>query len=185
MWWKDCYKEYRMNTKLNDSCIEKVMKLSFNDFKILFDYFSQAIKKEGYTKDFSLLCIDNYVALSKVAASVQSNIDEHFKPSEKVVEYNNKLNELISKYADRTEEGKIVLDNKKRPIITEQLVEFQEEQKKLTEQYKDELNKYNEVQKNGNKFLAETTVDVTLTKFNDESDYPDQIVPIVLAILIA
>lgn len=172
-----------MNTKLNKTCIEKVTKLSYNDFKILYDYFSQAIKKEGYTKDFSLLCIDNFIALSKMAMEVQKNIDEHFKPNEKVSEYNTKLNELIAKYADRTEEGKIIYDEKKRPVINEQFVEFDEEQKKLVEEYKDELKKYEEIQRGGNKFLAETFVDVTLTKFNDDKDYPDAIVPIVYAIL--
>lgn len=172
-----------MNTKLNNVCIEKVTKLSFNDFKILYDYFSQAVKKEGYTKDFSLLCIDNYIELSKQADAVQEKISAHFKPSEKVVEYNNKLNELVSKYADRTEEGKIIMDDKKRPVINEQYVEFQEEQKKLVDEYKDELQKYNEVQKNGNKFFAESFVEVKLTKFNDDKDYPDAIVPIVYAVL--
>jgi predicted nuclease with TOPRIM domain len=174
-----------MNTKLTKICVEKVTKLSFNDFKILLDYFSQAIKKEGYTKDFSLLCIDNFITLTKHAEEVQNKINAHFKPNEKVVEYNEKLNDLVAKYADRTEEGKIVLDNKKRPVITEQLVEFQEDQKKLNDTYKDELEKYNEIQKNGNKFLAESFIDITLTKFNDDKDYPDAIVPIVYAILAA
>lgn len=174
-----------MNTKLNNKCIEKITKLSFNDYKILFDYFSQAVKKEGYTKDFSLLCIDNFIALSKVAEEVQNKINAHFKPDDRVTDYNVKLNEMIARYADRTEEGKIILDEKKQPVITEQYVEFQEERKKLTEEYKDALDKYNEIQKNGNKFLAESFIDVTLTKFNNDECYPDAIVPIVYAILAA
>ena len=174
-----------MNTKLNKVCIEKVTKLSYNDFKILYDYFSQAVKKEGYTKDFSLLCIDNFIELTHYLEEVQKKTNEHFKPNEKVTEYNNKLSDLVAKYADRTEEGKIVLDDQKRPVINEQIVEFKDEQKKLIDEYKDELQKYNDIQKNGNKFLAESFVDVKLTKFNDDKDYPDAIVPIVYAILTA
>jgi adenylate kinase family enzyme len=174
-----------MNTKLNKVAVEKMTKISFNDFKILFDYFAQAIKKEGYTKDFSLLCVDNFVALSNKAQEVQQKINEHFKPSEKMVEFNNKMNEIIAKYADRTEEGKVILDDKKRPVITEQIVEYSEEEKKLMETYKDEIEKYNETQRTGNEFLANTFTDITLTLFNDAAAYPDTIVPIVYAVLTA
>ena len=173
-----------MNTKLNNVAVEKMTKVSFNDFKILFDYFSQAIKKEGYTKEFSLLCIDNFIELSKKAADVQKKINEHFKPSDKMTEFNNKLNELIAKYADRTEEGKVILDDKKRPVITEQIVEYTEEEKKLMETYKEDIAKYNEIQKGGNEFMANTYADVTLTLFNDTNAYPDAIVPIVYAIIV-
>jgi predicted small metal-binding protein len=172
-----------MNTKLNKVAVEKMTKISFNDFKILFDYFAQAIKKEGYTKDFSLLCVDNFIALSKKAQEVQQKINDHFRPTEKMTEFNNKINEVISKYADRTEEGKIIFDDKKHPVITEQIVEYSEEEKKLMETYKDEIEKYNETQRTGNEFLSNTFVDVTLTLFNDIAAYPEAIVPIVYAVI--
>ena len=70
----------------------------------------------------------------------------------KYQQYKQDLNQLAFKYADRDEQGEILLKNN-QPIITEQIIEYQNELNKLNENNKELLDIVNNCNKNNFNFL--------------------------------
>lgn len=139
--------------------IEKEILLTRIEFKQYFEAFDKYINNENSNAEL------NYIALktlNKFKPEYDKIISGIYNPDKdiKFQEYKRQVNQLAIKYADRDEQGEILLNDNKEPIITEQIIEFQNELKQLIDSNKELLEQVNSANENNFKFLNE------LIKFN-------------------
>jgi beta-galactosidase/beta-glucuronidase len=92
----------------------------------------------------------------------------------KFAEYKQKANELVVKYADREEQGEIKLDANKNPTITDQIVEYQNDMKKLQEEYAETLKLVNGANDFNRNYLNQAR-EVTIYTWAHIEQVPDEI----------
>ena len=85
-----------------------------------------------------------------------------------------KVNELIVKFADRDEQGEIKLEANKNPTITEQIVEYQNELKKLQEEYAETLKLVGGANDFNRNYLSQPR-EVTIYTWEHIEQVPDEI----------
>ena len=95
----------------------------------------------------------------------------------KYIEYGNKLHTLIKKYVDLDEQGNPIVENGE-PRITENIVEYQKEVKKLDEEYKDLVDRLDHKNEINNKFLSQV-VKIKIYKVS-EQEIPNSIPPYII-----
>lgn len=82
-----------------------------------------------------------YKNAEKLAESYNNIVSKIYNENADVAfqEFKKKASELVAQFADRDEQGNIKFDEKGQVIITEQIAEFKEADKKLAEENKDML----------------------------------------------
>ena len=113
---------------------QKPITLKRGQVKGIYEYFVQQLQREGKSAEFSYFVYKNAEYLSSEYSSIVNTIYNEATDA-KYQEFLKKTNELIVKYADRDEQGNVVVENNNYKI-TEQLVEFKEENDKLIAEYK-------------------------------------------------
>ena len=136
--------------KLN--IIEKTITLSKYEIKKYFEILNSYINGEGIDAELSYIAIKTLKLLDPIYKKIAEGI---YNPDKdiKFQEYKQKLEQLSIKYADRDEQGEVLLDNNKQPIITEQIVEFQNELNHLSNENKELLDLVNNSNQNNFNFL--------------------------------
>jgi hypothetical protein len=117
---------------------EKAITLKNGQVKGIYEYFVNILQQDGKNAVFSYMVYKNAEKLAAAYNEISGKIyneaaDTTFQ------EFKKKVSELISKYADRDEQGNIKIDEKGQPVIIEQLVEFKEADAKLVEENKEML----------------------------------------------
>lgn len=153
------------------------VELTLGEIKGLYEFFIDSYRKEGLTVDWSIFIYKNLQYLSKPYEQIISGeYNENKDP--KYAEYAEKMNKLLQQYVDRDEQGTPITLKTGEPQITELIVEFQKEQKKLDEEYKDLITKLENKEEINRKFLSQK-VKIKLFKA-EKSEIPDKIPPIIV-----
>lgn len=139
--------------------IEKEILLTRIEFKQYFEEFDKYINNENSNAELTYIALKTLNKFKQEYNKIISGIYNSDKDI-KFQEYKRQINQLAIKYADRDEQGEILLNDNKEPIITEQIIEFQNELKQLIDNNKELLEQVNSANENNFKFLNE------LEKFN-------------------
>lgn len=98
----------------------------------LFEYFNGLIGKPGERPVFSNFVWNNYNLLQGPYYDLINKINQR---DPEVVKYEQRLNETYLKYADHNENGEVVYNEQKQPVITEKKKEFMTALEKLTKEF--------------------------------------------------
>lgn len=117
---------------------EKAITLKNGQVKGIYEYFVNVLQQDGKNAVFSYMVYKNAEKLAEAYGKITSkiyneNTDVAFQ------EFRKKASDLVSQFADRDEQGNIKLDDKGQVLITEQIAEFREADKKLAEENKQML----------------------------------------------
>ena len=156
-----------------EAIIEKKVVLSQMEIKNFYEILNKYISGNGINAEFTYAALKS---LKSMDAAYKEIVQGIYNPDTdpKFTEYKQKVNENIIRFADRDEQGEIVLDGNKNPVIKEQIVEYQNEIKKLNDEYEETLklvNGSNEFNKN---FLSQAK-EVTIWTWRGIREVPDEI----------
>lgn len=117
---------------------EKAITLKNGQVKGIYEYFVNVLQHDGKNAVFSYMVYKNAEKLATAYNEIVSkiyneNADAAFQ------EFKKKASELVRQFADRDEQGNIKFDDKGQVLITEQIAEFREADKKLAEENKELL----------------------------------------------
>lgn len=155
---------------------EVEVEISLGEIKGLYEYFLDSYRKEGLSVNWSIFVYKSLQLLSGSYEQVhKGEYNENNDPM--YHEYGQKMNNLIRQYVDRDEQGNPIIEQGE-PRITEMIVEFQKEQKKLDEEYKELVEKLEHKNEMNNKFLSQK-VKIKMLKA-DKSEIPDKVPPIIV-----
>lgn len=117
---------------------EKAITLKNGQVKGIYEYFVTQLQQDGKNAVFSYMVYKNAEKLATAYNEIVSkiyneNTDAAFQ------EFKKKASELVGQFADRDEQGNIKFDDKGQVLITEQIAEFREADKKLAEENKQML----------------------------------------------
>lgn len=109
----------------------------------LYEYCAKNMNEKGYNSFFSMAIVLNEMTLGGIYNEIVSKLYLEQNDPE-YMEYAQKHNELLLKYADRDTNGQIIYEQvpqgmPQQPQIKEMIVEFNEEEGKLQETYKDAI----------------------------------------------
>lgn len=166
--------------EFNRSLVETEVDLTLNEIKNLFELLNKDMTGEGLSLLYSNFVVKNIHSVFEEYKIVMENLyDERKDP--KFLEFNDKRGQLVQVYSDRDDQGNILFDENKNPIITEKLVEFKEELDKLNEEYKSVI----EVIKNKDKYninYLNNKKQIKLFLFADFYRIPDKASPFILSL---
>lgn len=155
------------------SIIEKKVQLSQLEIKNYFEMLNKYITVNGVNAELTYAALKTLKALEPVYKEILQGI---YNPDNdpKVQEYKQEVNSLIVKHADRTEQGDIVFDANKNPVIKEQIVEYQNGIKELNEKYAETLKLVNGANEFNQNFLNQAK-EVTIYSWHRIEEVPDEI----------
>lgn len=153
--------------------IKGTVQVTNGSIREIYEYCVNEMKKEkGQNSYFSILIYANEILLRPIYNEIMGKWYEE-REDEKFLEYMGKRDEVILKYADRSNDGQIIYEAENRPRMTENSVEFEKAIATLNAEYEEVL-KANIDGKNENiKLLNETQV---IPIFNLKPEYlPDDL----------
>lgn len=169
-----------MNNKILNYAMEKSVKLTVLELKLLKDYFQMTYSENGLSLDWSLVILDNKKQFEIIEKIIETKLKlKDLLPNESTKLFFEKNEELIARYIDRNDQGQPIFNTDGSPKITEMLIEYQEEEKKLKETYPN-VSEYNE--ETEQLALAEE-IECVLVLPQKFSGIPKEIPPIVLSVL--
>lgn len=156
-----------------EAIVEKKVQLSQMEIKNYFEMLNKYIGGNGINAEFTYAALKTLKSLEKDYQEIVKGI---YNPDTdpKFTEYKQKVNENIVKFADRDEQGEIVLDANKNPVVKEQIVEYQNEIKKLNEEYAETLKLVNGANEFNRNYLAQAR-EVTIWTWRGIREVPDEI----------
>ena len=158
---------------IKSSIVEKKVQMSQLEVKQYFEMLNKYISGNGINAELTYAAIKTIKSLEKDYQDIANGM---YNPDAdpKFAEYKQKVDELVMKYADRNEQGELVLDANKRPIITEQIVEYQNDVKKLQEEFVDTLKLVNGANDFNRNYLNQAR-EVKIYTWNNLEQVPDEI----------
>lgn len=158
---------------------QRLITLKNGQIKAIYEYFAKLLNEDGKNAAFSYLLYKNVTIMQEqynaVSAQIYSEADD-----KDFMDFVKQTNELVVKYADRNEQGEIILDDTSKPRITELLAEYTTDNKKLMEKYKDVLDNRNAKVKQSIEIL-ETSVELELYVTLIEN-FPNETPPAIVGI---
>lgn len=114
---------------------QRLITLKNGQIKAIYEYFAKLLNEDGKNAAFSYMLYKNVEILNERYADIIAKMYDE-KTDVEFQNFRNKGSELVTKYADRNEQGEILLDTRGQPIIREMLAEFNTDREKLTEEFK-------------------------------------------------
>lgn len=114
---------------------QRLITLKNGQIKAIYEYFAKLLNEDGKNAAFSYMLYKNVEILNERYADIIAKMYDE-KSDVEFQNFRNKGSELVTKYADRNEQGEILLDTQGQPIIREMLAEFNTDREKLTEEFK-------------------------------------------------
>ena len=167
-----------MNAKLNGKAYESECVMTRNEVKYLYDFCRQALNMPGYSKDFSLLLLDNHQTLAYMNDVIDNGMPNALSES-RYKECEEEFKKILEQFGDRDSQGNLVHDEEGNIIINDQRIEFDEARDKLYEKYADVKASVEGSSKLAEKYMQEP-VKVMLVLLNKFEDYPDTLPPNIL-----
>lgn len=159
---------------------EQEIEVTLFEIKNLYEFFFTIYRQPGFTFEWSKITIKNIKYLETPYNQISQGVyNEENDP--KFFEFKDKYEKLVRKFADRDDQGNIVMEDEE-PRITEMIVEFNKEKEELEKEYKEMLNKLENKNSLNKKFLDQK-VKIKIIVPDNETDYPPQVPPYVLEIL--
>lgn len=156
-------------------------KLTLAEIKSLYEYCSDNFRKPGITVEWSKIIYKNLELLTTPYKQIIDGLYDEMK-DQSFLEYNQKVGNLLDKYADRDSQGNIIMNpNTKLPEINEMIVEFTKDNEKLNEEYKETISKIDNKNEINNKFLSQVAT-VNIFKI-EEQKIPNVIPPYIVSII--
>ena len=114
---------------------EKTITLKNGQVKGIYEYFINVLQQDGKNAVFSYMVYKN---AEKLATKYNEIVSKIYNERADVAfqEFRKKAGEIVNQFADRDEQGNVVFDKNGQVVITEQIAEFKEADKKLTEENK-------------------------------------------------
>ena len=158
---------------------EKALVLKNGQVKGIYEYFVKILQQDGKNAVFSYMVYKNAEKLAPAYAEIMNkiyieNADVAFQ------EFKKKASELIGQFADRDEQGNFKRDENGQIMITEQIAEFREADKKLAEENK-ELLEARQTKINESMQYLELTNEFSLLTIQ-LSDFPNDAAPGIVGI---
>ena len=158
---------------------EKTLVLKNGQVKGIYEYFVKILQQDGKNAVFSYMVYKNAEKLASAYADIASKVyNEHTDTA--FQEFKKKAEELIVKYADKDENGKIKRDANGQVLITEKLEDFKADDKKLVEDNKEMLAARQEKINESIKYM-ELTNEYSLLTIG-LSDFPSEAAPGIVGI---
>ena len=156
-----------------NNIVVKKINLSQLEIKQYFEMLNKYINSNGVGAELTYAAIKTIKSLESVYQEIQKAI---YNPDQdpKVAEYKQEVGTLIQKFADRDEQGNIKFDANKNPIITEQIVEYQNAVAEVNKKFEETLTKVNGAGEYNQKVLANTR-DVEIYTFSTITLVPEEI----------
>lgn len=168
-----------MNPLINDYAMEKQVKLSIAEIKVLDEYFRMMYTQAGASKNWSVLVLDNLNMLEMIDQVIETKLKTAgMMPPDRTEEYAAKKNELAAKFIDRDEQGEGKFSNTGEPIITDMIVEYNEAVAQLDKQYPEVV----AYQPKDETLILEEEIEFMLVIPKEYRLLPEQLPPILLAI---
>lgn len=156
---------------------QKLITLKNGQIKAVYEYFIDQLSKDGKNAAFSYMIYKNTEILADRYKDIAQNIYNE-QADTAIQEYISKARKLLTDYADRDEQGEVIVDEQGAPKITEQIVEYKTESDKLAEEYKTALDNRNaKIQESIQ--LLETTYEFNLYVIPIDS-FPNDTAPAVV-----
>lgn len=159
---------------------EQEIEIRLLDIKKIYEYFFTTYLQPGLSFVWSKITIKNLKYLETPYNQISQGVYNEEKDP-KFFEFKDKYEKLVRKFADRDDQGNIIMENNE-PKITEMIVEFNKEKDVLEKEYKDMLDKLENKDTINKKFLDQK-VKIKINVPDNETDYPPQVPPYVLEIL--
>ena len=159
---------------------EREIEVTLLEIKKLYEYFFTIYRQPGLSLEWSKITIKNIKYLETPYNQISQGVYSEEKDP-KFFEFKDKYEKLVRKFADRDDQGNIVMENNE-PKITEMIIEFNKEKDELEKEYKDLLDKLENKNTINKKFLDQK-VKIKVMIPNYETDYPLQVPPYVFEIL--
>lgn len=158
--------------------IEKEVTLTRLELKQYFEILNNYINGDGLDAALTYIALKTIKNLESAYKRINCGI---YNPENDIryKEYNQKFDQLSFKYADRDEQGEVLLNSNKQPIITEQIIEFQNELKKLNDDNKELLNLVDNSKENNFKFLNQQEI-FKIYSWNSIDLVPDKIPGVIM-----
>ena len=152
---------------------EKKVQMSQLEIKQYFEMLNKYISGNGINADLTYAALKTIKSLEKDYNDIMTGL---YNPDTdpKFTEYKHRVDELVMKYADRDEQGELKLDANKRTVITEQIVEYQNDIKKLQEEFVETLKLVNGANDFNRNFLNQSK-EVTIWTWCIIEEVPDEI----------
>ena len=156
-----------------NNIVEKKVQFTQFEIKQYFEILNKYIGGNGINGELTYAALKTIKALEKDYQEISQGI---YNPDTdpKFAEYKQKVNELVVKFADRDEQGEIKFDANKNPTITEQIVEYQNELKKLQEEYAETLKLVGGANDFNRNYLSQPR-EVTIYTWEHIEQVPDEI----------
>jgi hypothetical protein len=158
---------------VKNKIVEKKVQLTQLEIKQYFEILNKYISGNGLNAELTYAALKTIKSLEKDYQAIAAGM---YNPDAdpKFAEYKQKANELVVKYADRDEQGELKLDANKNPTITEQIVEYQNEMKKLQEQFAETLKLVSGANEFNRNYLNQAR-EVTIYTWAHIEQVPDEI----------
>lgn len=156
-----------------NNIVVKKITLTQLEIKQYFEMLNKYINANGVGAELTYAAIKTIKSLEGVYQEIQKAI---YNPEQdpKVGEYKQEIGALIQKFADRDEQGNVKFDANKNPIITEQIVEYQNAVAEVNKKFEETLTKVNGAGEYNQKVLANTR-DVEIYTFSTIALVPEEI----------
>ena len=157
---------------------EKTVTYKYYEIKQFFEVLNKFITTDGVGRDMSYAALKTINILEPVYKEIVEGI---YKPENdpKVKEYQDGIKKLAFQYADRDEQGKTKVDPNGNPIVTEQIVEFQNAVQKYNEENKAVIDMANGANKFNQEYLSNSK-EVKIFTLNSIEQCPDKLPPVLM-----
>ena len=116
---------------------QKTIVLKNGQVKGIYEYFAQQVQQEGKTAEFSYFVYKNAEILVEQYVKIMNTIYVEQTDTE-FQKFTKENNELALKYADKDEQGNVIVENNNYKI-TKQETEFKRESEALQKKYEEVL----------------------------------------------
>lgn len=156
------------------------VKLSYYQVERLFEEFNKKLFIDGINPTYSYFLFKNSEYLSIGYNKLRSEMyDERTEPDYPAMMAEQQ--QLIAKYADRNEQGNIIKDQYGNATINENIVEFNNENDKLMEKYKDLFEKIKNKPRINHELLSQEAEYDLITL--ELSEFPNSTPPFIVGLL--
>ncbi len=168
-----------MNNRISDYAMEKQVKLSIAEIKVLDEYFRMMYTQAGASKNWSMLVLDNLNIFEMLDQIIETKLKAAgMMPPDRAEEYVAKKNELAAKFIDRDAQGEGKFGNNGEPIITDMIVEYNEAMAQLDKQYPEVV----AYRPKDETVILEEEIEFMLVIPKEYRLLPEQLPPVLLAI---
>ncbi|SRR5690554_987835 len=164
---------------LKTRLVEKELQLF--EIKVLYEWMYENYTKGNFDFKFALYIYECVHLLKDIYSEITLGIyDEHYDAQ--FEEYTDRRRSLVFAHVDRDEQGNMLYNENKEPVISENIVEYNNDIKKLDDEFRDLITRLETKGESNMKFL-EGTQKISLCDIRLVGEITDKIPPIIAGIL--